>query len=183
MAATGPGVLSMGSLSKSVWGGLRIGWIRAESEVIHRLAVIRAQGDMSGAVFEQLMAVRLIDQLDAIVAGRRSALRRQRDVLLDALRLRLPTWRVGTPAGGLSAWVDLGLAAATPLTHQLERRGVLINPGSRFAVDASQERYLRIPFALAETDLIRAVDLLAQSWVEMQAGPVLTRRPSSLVTA
>jgi DNA-binding transcriptional MocR family regulator len=183
MAGTGPGVLSVGSLSKPIWGGLRIGWIRAEREIIHRLAVIRAQADMSGPVFEQLMAVRLLDQLDAIVADRRAALRRQRDVLLDALALRLPSWRATTPAGGLSAWVELDLAAATPLTHLLERRGVLINPGSRFAVDASQERFLRIPFALAAADLTRAVDLMAEAWAEVQAGPVLTRRPSSLVTA
>jgi DNA-binding transcriptional MocR family regulator len=128
------------------------------------------------------MAMHLLDQLDAIIADRRAELRRQRDVLLDVLRLRLPEWRVAKPAGGLSAWVQLNLAAATALTHQLERRGVLINPGSRFAVDASQERFLRVPFALAAPDLTRAVELMAEAWTEVQGGPSLSRRANSLVT-
>ena len=57
---TGLRVLSLGSLSKSIWGGLRIGWIRAAPALINRLAAARALGDMSGPVVDQLIAVHFL---------------------------------------------------------------------------------------------------------------------------
>ena len=53
-------VLSLGSMSKSIWGGLRIGWIRAAPALIHRLATARALCDMSGPVLEQLIAAHFL---------------------------------------------------------------------------------------------------------------------------
>jgi DNA-binding transcriptional MocR family regulator len=182
MAATGSPVFSLGSMSKPIWGGLRIGWIRAEVEEIQRLAVVRARGDMSGAVIEQLLAVQLLADLDSNSQQRQIVLRRQRDALLDALASWLPSWRTTKPAGGLSAWIELDAPVATPLTHLLEQRGVLISPGSRFATDATLERFLRIPFALAVPDLIRAVDIIAETWTGLDTTR-LPRRDSSLVTA
>ncbi len=70
-------VLSLGSLSKSVWGGLRIGWIRAAPALINRLAAARALGDMSGPVVDQLIAAHFLDDPElafgraAPAAGRR----------------------------------------------------------------------------------------------------------------
>ncbi|MCW2522166.1 MAG: transcriptional regulator GntR family/aspartate aminotransferase [Frankiales bacterium] len=184
MAATSANVFSLGSMSKAVWGGLRVGWIRADPDSIARLAVIRARADMGGAVIEQLMAVRLLAQLEELIAERRHALREQRDVLLAALGRQLPAWRTLEPAGGLSAWVELDAPGATPLTHLLEQRAVLINSGSRFAVDASQERFLRIPFALAPAELLRAVTVMAQAWTDLADGRLAPpSRPGSLITA
>jgi DNA-binding transcriptional MocR family regulator len=184
MAALSSNVFSVGSMSKPVWGGLRVGWIRAEPETIARLAVIRARADMGGAVIEQLMAVQLLARLDDIIAKRRAALREQRDVLLGALRVQLPGWRSITPAGGLSAWVELDAPAATPLTQLLEQRGVLINSGSRFAVDASQERFLRLPFALGAAELTQAVTVIAQAWADLgDTRNAQLLRPRSLITA
>ena len=48
--------ITVGSLSKAVWGGLRIGWVRADPAVIHRLMTARAASDMSGPLFEQIVA-------------------------------------------------------------------------------------------------------------------------------
>jgi DNA-binding transcriptional MocR family regulator len=182
MAALDSTVLSVGSLSKPVWGGLRVGWIRADADTIQRLAAVRARTDMAGAVLEQLVAHEVLADLDALLARRCSELRAQLDVLLGALAGALPQWQVSRPAGGLSAWVQLDAPAATTLTHLLEQRGILISPGSRFAPDASLERYLRIPFALGAPALLRAVAVISETWAGIDSGRL--RHPdSSLVTA
>ncbi|MFP3599874.1 hypothetical protein SB679_24445, partial [Chryseobacterium sp. SIMBA_029] len=58
MASFGPGVVSIGSLSKSHWAGLRTGWIRAEEDLIARFVSVRAIMDLGGPVVEQLAAAR-----------------------------------------------------------------------------------------------------------------------------
>ncbi|MGX7679341.1 MocR-like transcription factor YczR [Jatrophihabitans sp. DSM 45814] len=182
MAAIDDSVLSLGSLSKAIWGGLRIGWVRADPGDIQRLAGARALGDMSGAVIEQLVALHLITNPDDSIDRRRNSLRLQRDVLLSELSDQLPSWTTVCPPGGLSVWVELDAPAATPMTHLLEHRGVLISPGSRFAIDGALERFLRIPFALPAPQLVRAVQILAQTWGELDPRR-LPRPDSSLIVA
>jgi DNA-binding transcriptional MocR family regulator len=182
MAALDGSVISLGSLSKLIWGGLRIGWIRAAPEQVQRLAMIRARSDMSGAVMEQLLAQVLLLDLDACIQLRRAELRITRDALLAALADELPQWRSTTPAGGLSTWVQLDAPAATPLTHLLEQRGVLLTPGSRFAIEGTLERFLRIPFALPVADLQTAVQRIAATWAELDVDRY-PRRGTALVPA
>ncbi|MGI8667654.1 MAG: PLP-dependent aminotransferase family protein, partial [Jatrophihabitans sp.] len=177
MAALDAGVLSIGSLSKPIWGGLRIGWIRASEDTVARLAILRAQADMSGSVFDQLLACDVLEDFARIVAGRRGELRVRRAALLDALADQLPQWQASQPAGGMSSWVRLDAPAATALTHLLEQRGILITPGSRFAVDAGLERYLRIPYALPAETLRHAVGVIAQAWFDLDRSRL--RRPES----
>lgn len=177
MAAIDDTVVSIGSLSKPIWGGLRIGWIRTDRDSVSRLAMIRARSDMGGSVLEQLVADEVLADLESIVARRRAELTVKREALLSHLTLRLPGWQPTYPAGGLSTWVKLDAPGATPLTHLLEQRGVLLTPGSRFAVDGTLERYLRIPFALPAADLVTAVDRMAVAWADL--GPRQVRRPSA----
>src|SRR6202044_1128725 len=67
LAAYAPdSVISVGSLSKIVWGGLRIGWIRAAVPVVGRLARLRTVHDLGGNVLAQLAAAGLVPQLDAL---------------------------------------------------------------------------------------------------------------------
>jgi DNA-binding transcriptional MocR family regulator len=183
MAALDRTVISVGSLSKPIWGGLRIGWIRAEAEEIQRLAMIRARSDMSGPMIDQLLANVLLADLDASIDHRRVELRIKRDALLNALATELPAWRPTIPAGGLSTWVRLDAPAATPLTHLLEQRGVLITPGSRFAIDGTLERFLRIPFALPVADLLTAVHRIAATWLQLDLDRLPRRGNSARVPA
>ncbi len=68
-----------------------------------------------------------------------------------ARRPRRASCRAGAttaPAGGLSVWVELDAPLATPLTLLAAQAGVHIVPGSRFGVDGTMERFIRLPFAL-----------------------------------
>jgi DNA-binding transcriptional MocR family regulator len=157
-------VLTIGSLSKPIWGGLRVGWLRGPVDLVHRLAALRATIDMSGAVLDQLVAAELMPALDEVAAARRAELLPQRDALLAALRTHLPQWQVTEPLGGLSTWIQLDAPMSTALTLLAAQHGVAVVPGSRFGVDGTLERFLRLPFSLPTAVLETAVLRLAAAW-------------------
>ena len=175
-SAIDPFVISIGSLSKPVWGGLRIGWVRASADLIHRLAALRASIDMGGAVLEQLTATELFADLDDILAARIASLRPQRDALLAALARELPQWRVGAPQGGLSLWAELDAPLSTPLSLMAMPAGVVLVPGSRFGVDGTLERFLRLPYSLPVDCLEEAVARIASVWSGLDRSGATTRQ-------
>ncbi|MBV9363463.1 MAG: PLP-dependent aminotransferase family protein [Solirubrobacterales bacterium] len=158
----GEGAVTIGSLSKAVWGGLRIGWARAAPAVIHRLLSERARTDLASPLFEQLVATRIFERLDAILAERREVIRARRAALTRALNERLPGWRYTPPAGGLFLWVELPAPISTALSLAADRRGLQVVPGPRFAAAGLLERHLRLPFTLTPEQLERAVEILAE---------------------
>lgn len=155
-------VLSIGSLSKSHWGGLRVGWIRATAPLIRRLADCRAGLDMAQPVIEQLIATELLADPD-ILPAQRALLRGRRDVLAGQLRETLPSWSFQVPAGGMALWVDLGAPISTALSLAAARLGVVVPSGSRFGEAAGLENRLRIPFTAPDERLRIAVERLARA--------------------
>lgn len=164
-------VVSVGSLSKTHWGGLRIGWVRAASRLVTELASARVPRDMASPVLDQLLAVRLLERTAPILADRLPALRENRSALEAALRARLPHWRWRTPPGGLSLWVDVGAPVASALSRAALAYGVRIGGGARFGADpGTYEGRLRLPYALPPATLTEAVDRLARALEAVQAG-------------
>ncbi|CAN5554542.1 PLP-dependent aminotransferase family protein [soil metagenome] len=157
-------VLTVGSMSKSFWGGLRIGWIRAEPGVIATLASLRPALDLGTAILEQLVAAELLETADEILAERRAILAARRSFLVTLLARRLPDWRPGHGVGGMSLWVRLPAPMSTALSASASRLGLDLPAGPRFGVDGSLERFVRIPYALPEEQLAEAVELLVLAW-------------------
>jgi DNA-binding transcriptional MocR family regulator len=154
-------VVSIGGMSKAYWGGLRIGWVRASAPLVQRLAALRVGVDMAGPVLEQLVAVRLLAQADAIIAARRTQLLGQRDALVAVLGEVLPEWRFTVPAGGVTLWAELDGPISSALARAAEEVGVRLAPGPRFGLDGTLERFLRLPFTLPADDLTEAVRRIA----------------------
>ena len=154
-------VVTLGSLSKTIWAGLRIGWVRATRDIVMRLATARTSQDLASPVLEQLLAVRLLGDVEEILAERRALLRTRRDHLLAALTRELPGWIPSRPSGGLVSWVDLGETSSTRLAVAAMDAGVRITPGPRFGLGGTHDRFLRLPFCLPEPDLDAAVARLA----------------------
>jgi DNA-binding transcriptional MocR family regulator len=159
-----PDVVTIGSLSKSMWGGLRIGWIRATRPVIGQLARVRPALDLGSPRLEQLVAAQLLPRLPELLASRSAQLRTGRDQLRAALMARLPDWEVPIVDGGLSLWVGLGQPVSSAMALLCRPKGLAISAGPRFTVDGSHERFLRLPFTSPEAELSRAVDVLAEVW-------------------
>lgn len=163
-------VITTGSMSKTLWGGLRIGWIRASSSVLRRLAPMRLTADLSGPVLDQLVALRLSEELDETISRRLGALRERRSVLVDALRAALPSWAFRVPPGGASVWVELDAAISTALTHAVAARGGRLTPGPRFGHHGTLERFLRLPFTQTPDQLAEGVRRLASARADVGRG-------------
>jgi DNA-binding transcriptional MocR family regulator len=165
-AARDASVITIGSLTKVVWGGLRVGWVRASPELIARLAARRASSDIAGPVLDQMVAAELFTDLDEFVSRRRAQLLANRDALLEAVAVHLPDWRIRPPQGGLSAWAELPVPAATALALLADSVGVQLVSGSRFGVEGTLERFIRLPYTLGPDDLREAVRRLVPIWAQ-----------------
>ncbi|HEU0309952.1 MAG TPA: PLP-dependent aminotransferase family protein [Sphingomicrobium sp.] len=163
-------VVSLGSMGKSFWGGLRIGWIRASRNLIATLSAARAAVDMGSPIVEQLAASILLHDPAPQLEARRRAIGEQRDHLLGLVRERLPDWQFQQPVGGLSAWAELPRPVSTALAAETHRLGVRIAPGNRFGVDGAFERFVRLPYALPAADLSEVVDRLTLAWGNVASG-------------
>lgn len=164
----GPGeadhIISIGSMSKSHWGGLRIGWLRATPQLIEELAGLRVTVDTAGSVLDQLVAVALLERDDVLLPARIAQIRQQRSALMTALATHAPQWTTRWPPGGLSAWVDLGQPVATALAQRAIGHGVHIESGTRFSPDPGTfEHRLRIPYTLPPVQLDEAVRRLVEA--------------------
>jgi DNA-binding transcriptional MocR family regulator len=165
-AAVRPGdqdlVLSCGSLGKSFWGGLRIGWIRGSARVIHELAAMRAATDLASPVLDQLIAIKVLRSGETLLDERRAQWREQRAALADALARELPSWTFRLPAGGLCLWIRMDREDSSMLVQRAQTHGVWLHSGPRFGVDAGTlDRYLRLPYTLGAADLTEAVRRIA----------------------
>ncbi len=158
-------ILTVGSLGKSVWGGLRIGWIRAAPELLARLEASRRVGDLGTGTWEQVLATLALEDYDAILASRGRLLAAGHRTLTTALRERLPEWRFSAAAGGVSVWADLGEPSGTRVSRAAAARGLTLPPGSRFGSPGVFERFLRLPFTAPQAALTQAVHILEQAWV------------------
>ncbi|MDO9455433.1 PLP-dependent aminotransferase family protein [Nocardioides sp.] len=182
-AAFDPRTITLGSASKSHWGGLRLGWIRAPHEQVERLTRARLGLDLGAPVMEQLVLTRLLAN-DDVVERHRDRLREQRDALLAAITAHLPDWRFRRAGGGLAAWCELPLARGTALATEAERRGVVVAPGPAFAAEGGLDRFVRVPWSRPAPELEEAVRRLAAAWgVVREQGAAGPRRPARVMVA
>ena len=145
-------VVRLGSFSKSLAPGLRLGWIDAPAglrEILTADGVLESGGCVSQFSAHVVAALLSAGAYGAHVAALRLAYASRRDALVAALGEHLPAGCSFTvPAGGFFVWVTLpdGLTAST-LLPVAERRRVGFAPGGRFCTDGD-DRGLRLAFSL-----------------------------------
>src|SRR5215472_2319011 len=169
----GEDVVHLGTFSKVLSPGLRLGWVVGPRPVIERLVLAKQGADLHTDSLAQHAVVRFcqVNDLDAHVRMLRAAYRERRDAMLAALAELLPAGTTWTrPEGGMFIWVTLpdGLEAV-PLLAEAVRRRVAFVPGAAFHTDGGGARSLRLNFTNSPPDRIRegvlrlaeAVDRLA----------------------
>jgi DNA-binding transcriptional MocR family regulator len=157
-------VITVGSLSKLVWGGLRIGWVRAQPALIGRLARLKAVIDLGSGVLDQLAAVELIAELDTLVTARSRLLRARHDHLSAELRRHLPEWEFQPADGGQTLWVRLPHGDAASYAQAALRRGIAVLPGGSLDPSGGSNDRLRIPFVAEPAVLSAGVEAMAEAW-------------------
>jgi DNA-binding transcriptional MocR family regulator len=158
-----PNVVTVGSFSKSYWGGLRTGWVRAPEGIIARLAAAKAAADLGSPPFQQAVVATLVrDRHDEILKYRAEWARERYGAMASALSRLLPGWEWTPPAGGLTIWARLpGDADSSAFAQAALRRGVAVVPGRLLSVSSRRTPWLRLAFVRPPAELAAAVQTLA----------------------
>jgi DNA-binding transcriptional MocR family regulator len=165
-------VMTVGSASKSVWAGLRIGWVRSTPDVVRRLVSARAYLDLGSPVVDQLAVAWLLrgGGFEEALAARRRRARECRDDLAAALREHSPGWEFTVPRGGMTMWVRTGEVSGSRLAVAGERLGVRVPSGPRFGVDGAFESFVRVPFTVSGSVAKEAAARLAEAADVVRSG-------------
>jgi DNA-binding transcriptional MocR family regulator len=145
-------VIYCGTFSKTISPGLRIGWICAARELVHKVVLAKQAADLHSATLNQMVLHRVAqathdDQMDRAIRTYSA----RRDAMLAALDRHMPegvTWT--RPQGGMFVWVTLpaGLDGADLLAAALAEERVGFVPGGAFFVDGSGANTIRLNFSL-----------------------------------
>ncbi len=166
-------VVYISTFSKKLLPGLRVGWVAAPTAVLERLVALKQIEDhgssplLQAALHEFLADGGLAEHLDRV----RPAYRERRDIMLDALKRRLPdgvAW--ARPEGGLFLWVTLPAGIdSTDLFVAARERQVLISRGELFHADGSGRETFRLTYASVrpaqiETGIAVLGELIHERW-------------------
>jgi DNA-binding transcriptional MocR family regulator len=165
LAALSTRVVAVGSASKLLWPGLRVGWIRAGEPLRTAVLARKAGLNLATSAVSQALAAQLLAAVGpGWLAAHRAALAQRRDHLTGLLRTHLPAWRTQSPQAGLSLWVELPVGSAEAFAHAAARHGVTVAAGSTACLDGRHGRHLRLSFAEPLDTLALAVERLAAAW-------------------
>ncbi|PWG58913.1 PLP-dependent aminotransferase family protein [Bifidobacterium catulorum] len=141
-------VITVGSASKALAPGLRIGWVCADERIVHRLADVKMQMDYGASTLSQWVFARFLDSglYAEYLESLRAELRRRRDAALETLeRLFAGRAHWNVPRGGFYIWltfdepVHMGRLFQRAIEH-----GVLLNPGDIY--DFEGDNSLRLSY-------------------------------------
>ncbi|MDP9369418.1 MAG: PLP-dependent aminotransferase family protein [Chloroflexota bacterium] len=170
LRALDPDVVYLGTFSKTIAPGLRVGWLAAPPDLVTPLLTAREAGD----IHNERMTARIVyhaasDFLDDHLVGARAVYRRRRDALLAGLADHLPPGARWTePRGGFFVWIELpeGLSADGLLPHAAGH-GVVYLPGSWFYPDSRERDSLRLSFStLSEATITEGTRRLGRAVME-----------------
>jgi DNA-binding transcriptional MocR family regulator len=176
LAAYDGRVITIGSLSKVVWAGLRIGWVRAPSPMVARLARLRAVHDLGGNIPAQLAAADLLPRLDTLLQRGAAQRRARHNHLRAELARHLPGWHAPAVPGGQTLWVRLPRGDGSSFAQTALRHGVAVLPGAGLDADGHSQAHVRLHFLAPPDRLTEAVRRLAAAWHAY-------RTPASRITA
>lgn len=157
-------VLTIGSLSKLFWGGMRIGWIRSTTDAVRQLVSHRSSADLGSSVPSQLAAQRLLHYVPRARRNRARELRAGYLWIAEMVEEHLPDWTWVVPDGGASLWVRLPEGNAVALAESARRSGVLVTPGPVFSAIDGQADRLRLSYAVGPDTVSAGMERLSKVW-------------------
>ncbi len=162
-------VIYLGTFSKVLFPGIRIGWIAAEQECIMRLMAIKRFTDLSSSTLVQAAVSTFLRRgyYDLHLKRMHRIFRKRMQVALQALKEFLPAdvdWT--KPDGGYTIWLTLSSSyqSEESLKNLLLKHGILASPGEYYFHKETQRKYFRISIAsLNETEIEEGIARLGKA--------------------
>jgi GntR family transcriptional regulator of abcA and norABC len=158
-------ILYLGTISKTLAPGLRIGWLVGPESVVERLGDVKMQVDYGASSVSQWVLAELLSSglYDEYLANLRQKLKDRRDFALSLLSRHfkeLAQWDV--PRGGFYIWLRLNeKVPVDQLFHLMLKERILINPGNIY--DFGKNQSIRLSYSYAsEKDLAAGIEKLAE---------------------
>jgi 2-aminoadipate transaminase len=178
-------VVTLGTFSKILCPGLRLGWVAASPALREKYVILKQSADLHTPTLPQMLAARYLQATNFAdnLARIRALYRERRDVMVEALRREMPEVRFIKPAGGLFVWVELpaGVDARELLARCVERKVAFV-PGGSFFAGTRQENTARLNFSAMPPERIReGVRRMAAALHEMRPAmaPALAAAPAT----
>ena len=155
-------VIHLGSFSKILAPGLRLGWVLAEPEIREKLSLLKLAADTQNGTLNMRAAAAYLSGFDieAHIAGMLPTYRHQRDLMLASIEEHFPAGvRWTRPDGGLFTWVTFpeGLdTAAFQRDHLIPRAGVILVPSAPFFATEPEVNHARMSFSGVPDDRLVA---------------------------
>lgn len=159
-------ILTVGSMSKLFWGGLRVGWIRAPELLIARLTRYKAVLDLGTSLPGQILALHLMREIEPVRSERRREMASRFRLVESLLSDLLASWSWTPPKGGLVIWARIPFGSARDLASVAQRRGVAVLAGPVNSVDLSFDNYIRLTVTRPPDVLTEGIRRLAESWAD-----------------
>lgn len=166
-------VVYLGTFSKTLCPGMRIGWIAAHRNLLNKLLLVKQGADLHTSTISQMQINRYIEteDYDAHIQKLRRVYRMRRDTLTQAMDRYFPgDVYYNHPQGGLFAWVELpaGIDAAKLLEEALNRNVAFV-PGAPFFPCTPKKNTLRLNFSnMPENRIEQGIMCLADALVSLQ---------------
>lgn len=166
-------VIHLGTFSKTLFPGLRTGWMVAPPPVINRIALEKQYVDLHSNNLSQWLLHLFLreDALESHLAHMRKEYKKRRDTMANSIRRYCGSdLTFSLPAGGFYLWCKLNTEVTSPiLLHEATKNGVSFVPGEAFYTDQSNLKELRLCFAThPEAKLQEGIKRLAQTLSTLQ---------------
>jgi DNA-binding transcriptional MocR family regulator len=162
-------VVSTGSLSKTCFAGMRLGWIRGPIPLIEESIYRHLGWDLGPSVPSQLLALELFPHLDRIADERRRRLEAAVDAALEQLGEAIPEVIVIRPDGGSVLWAHFPVDDSAVLVNVARRHSVRVAPGSIHAAAKTPGPFIRIDVDRPATVVREGIQRLARAWRDLPA--------------
>lgn len=153
-------VTYLGSFSKILCPGIRLGWVIAEPTTLQLYNTVKQGADLQAGTLVQMLTDKFLDEndLDSHIKTLQDAYRIRRDLMLEQLVKYFPKeCQCDCPSGGLFLWVRMPEGFDTKrLLQQAIAERVAFVPGEAFFANGGPENRMRLNFSNADEEMIRA---------------------------
>jgi len=152
-------VVFLGSFSKILSPGLRIGWVCATKEILQKYMMAKQCSDLQCGSLDEQLAIGYMKKYDLAehIEEIRDLYRERRDLMLECIDKYFPAGVKHTsPHGGFFVWLELkeGLNANELLVEAAQKKKVAFVPGGSFFTESGHKNFIRLSFSFVDNDKI-----------------------------